>query len=257
MWAVAGWAACAAIALYVVLFYPLWLRFGSFPLSAPIGKRASYRTTVTVVMAVYNGATFLRAKLDSLLGLDYDHSLVQILVVSDGSTDDTEAIAWEYADRGVELLVQPHSGKASAVNVALQHATGEILFFTDVRQPLEPSALAELVANFADPSIGAVTGELRLLAGEAGEQQDMGLYWKYEIWARSQQSSIYSLFNTTGCIYALRRSLARPLPADTLSDDAALPLGASAYGRCIGDCLNCSPPPTACAGTSCRTSSDG
>jgi cellulose synthase/poly-beta-1,6-N-acetylglucosamine synthase-like glycosyltransferase len=85
-------------------------------------------------------------------------------------------------------------------------------------------ALRHLAANFADPTVGAVTGEMRILKGEAGEQADMDLYWRYEVWARQKQSRIDSIFNTTGCIYAMRRALARPIPADTLSDDAALPL---------------------------------
>lgn len=226
MLALAGWALCALVVLYVVVLYPLWLRVGRFQLRPAVQKQRSFRTTVTIVIAVYNGAAFLRTKLESLLALEYDPALLQILIVSDGSTDQTEAIVQEYADRGVTLLVQPHQGKSAAVNLALAHATGEILFFTDVRQPLESNALAELVANFADPSVGAVTGEMKLLPGEAGEQQDFGLYWKYEIWARSRQSAIDSLFNTTGCIYAIRRSLAAPIPEDTLSDDAILPLGA-------------------------------
>ena len=126
----------------------------------------------------------------------------------------------------MELLVCPHAGKAAALNAAFRRATGELLFFTDVRQPVDRMALAHLVANFADPTVGGVTGEMRLFPGEAGEQEDMGLYWRYELWARLRHSEIDSLFNTTGCIYALRRSLAQPLPEDTLSDDAILPLRA-------------------------------
>ncbi len=108
--------------------------------------------------------------------------------------------------------------------MAFEKASGEILFFTDVRQPLDPMALRHLVANFADPTIGAVTGEMRLVKGEAGEQIDMDLYWRYELWARTQQTQIDSIFNTTGCIYAIRRNLVKSLYPDTLSDDAALPL---------------------------------
>jgi hypothetical protein len=87
-------------------------------------------------------------------------------------------------------------------------------------------ALTQLVANFADPTVGAATGEMRLLPSTSGEQEDMGLYWRYELWARRRHSEIDSLFNTTGCLYAMRRNLAGPLPLDTLSDDAILPLGA-------------------------------
>ncbi len=137
--------------------------------------------------------------------------------------------------------------------MALHRATGELLFFTDVRQPLDPMALRHLVANFADPTVGAVTGEMRLLKGESGEQADMDLYWRYEIWARTRQSAIDSIFNTTGCIYAMRRNLAVPLRIDTLSDDAALPLGAFFAGyRVIFDAAAIAVDYPAVAGTEFR-----
>jgi cellulose synthase/poly-beta-1,6-N-acetylglucosamine synthase-like glycosyltransferase len=99
------------------------------------------------------------------------------------------------------------------------------VFFTDVRQPLDPRALSLLVANFADASVGAVTGELRYFnTGLAGEQEVMELYWRYELWARNHHSRIDSIFAATGCIYAVRRSLAGPIPTDTLADDAVIPL---------------------------------
>jgi cellulose synthase/poly-beta-1,6-N-acetylglucosamine synthase-like glycosyltransferase len=220
--AVAGLAAGA----WTIAVYPLLLRVWPFRRAATVLKDPQWRATVSVVMAVYNGAHFLRAKLESILSLDYPRELMEVLVVSDGSTDQSNAIAGEYAGRGVKLIVVPRGGKAAALNAAFEHAGGEILFFTDVRQPLDRAALRELVANFADPTVGAVTGELRLLPGEAGEQADMDMYWRYEVWARKRHSEIDSLFNTTGCIYAMRRSLAGPIPADTLTDDAILPLRA-------------------------------
>ncbi len=216
----------AAIALYILLGYPLLLAVVPFKRAPAVRKDLNYQTTVSVIMAVYNGAPHMRAKLETILGLDYPQQLLQIIVVSDGSTDETEALVREYADRGVELLVAPHGGKAAALNLALPHAKGDLLFFTDVRQALDPLALRHLVANFADPTIGAVTGEMRLRKAEHGEQANMDLYWRYELWARDRQTRIDSIFNTTGCIYAMRRSLATPLRPDTLSDDAALPLTA-------------------------------
>jgi cellulose synthase/poly-beta-1,6-N-acetylglucosamine synthase-like glycosyltransferase len=217
-------AAGAAIALYILIGYPILLRIVRFKPGPAVRKDLSYSPTVTAIVAVYNGAAQIRAKLETLRALDYPKQLLNVIVVSDGSTDATEAIVKEYADRGVQLIAAPHRGKATALNLAFEQATGDLLFFTDVRQPLDPMALRHLAANFADPTVGAVTGEMRLLKGEAGEQADMDLYWRYEIWAREQQSRIDSIFNTTGCIYAMRRSLANPLPPDTLSDDAALPL---------------------------------
>lgn len=212
---------------YIIIGYPLLLSFRQGRAAPAVRKDMAYRTTVSVIVAVYNGEQFIRQKLESLLGLDYPAGLVQILVVSDGSTDGTDRIVEEYAGRNVELIRVPRGGKAAALNAAMPRATGEILFFTDVRQALDPAALSHLVANFADGSVGAVTGELQLLdPARAGQQADLELYWRYELWARRRHSRIDSIFNTTGCIYALRRSLAEPIPPDTLTDDAVIPLRA-------------------------------
>jgi cellulose synthase/poly-beta-1,6-N-acetylglucosamine synthase-like glycosyltransferase len=213
------------VVAYVIIGYPVVLSVYGGRVAPPIRKDMKFQTTVTVIVAVYNGEQFIRHKLESLLGLRYPPGLLQILVVSDGSTDRTEAIVESFADRNVQLMRVPRGGKAAALNAALRIAAGEILFFTDVRQALDPDALSHLVANFADPSVGAVTGELQLLdPARAGQQADLELYWRYELWARLRHSRIDSVFNTTGCIYALRRSLAEPIPPDTLTDDAVIPL---------------------------------
>jgi cellulose synthase/poly-beta-1,6-N-acetylglucosamine synthase-like glycosyltransferase len=192
-----------------------------------VRKDMGFRATVSTILAVHDGEQFIRAKLESLLALRYPAELLDILVISDGSTDGTEGIVESFASRGVRLLRVPRGGKAAALNAGLAHVSGEILFFTDVRQPLEPAALAHLVANFADPSVGVVTGELRIVGPDSlGEQRDLGLYWRYELWARRRHSEIDSTFVATGCIYAMRRSLAEPLPPGTLTDDAMMPLRA-------------------------------
>ena len=218
--------AAAVLSLYILVGYPLllsrWRRFGP-----PIRKDLDYRTTVTVLLAVYNGEAFLARKLDNLLGLDYPTELLDIVVVSDGSTDATDSIVQAYSDRKVRLVRVPHAGKAAALNAAMQHAMGEILLFVDVRQMFDLQALRHLVANFADSSVGGVTGELCFVhTDRVGEAADIDVYWRYEIWARQRHSLIASIFNTTGCIYALRRSLAEPIPPDTLVDDAIIPLRA-------------------------------
>jgi len=218
--------AAALLSLYILVGYPVllsrWRKFGP-----SIRKDLEYRTTVTAVLAVYNGEAFLARKLDNLLGLDYPAGLLDIVVVSDGSTDATDSIVQAYSDRKVRLVRVPHAGKAAALNAAMQHATGEILLFVDVRQMFDLQALRHLVANFADSAVGGVTGELCFVHSDrVGEAADIDVYWRYEIWARQRHSLIDSIFNTTGCIYALRRSLAEPIPPDTLVDDAIIPLRA-------------------------------
>ena len=218
--------AAAGLIAYTIAGYPLLLAL-SRRRASPILKNLNYRTTVSVLIPVHNGAAFIRKKLDSVLGFAYPRELMEVLVLSDGSTDETDSIVREFAPQGVRLLrVETRSGKTNALNLGLSHASGEILFFTDVRQHFQPDALAHLVANFADGAVGAASGELRLLPGESGEQADMNAYWRYELWARKRHSEIDSVFNTTGSIYAMRRALAAPLAADTIADDAFQPFRA-------------------------------
>ncbi len=217
-------------ALYFLAGYPLLLWLGRFRVH-PIEKDLNYAPTATVLMAVYNGEEFLESKLQNLLSLAYPRDKLQILVVSDGSTDQTDQIAERFACEGIRLLRVKRGGKAAAVNTGLAEATGEVVLFCDVRQKLEADALRKLVANLADPNVGAVTGELRILlpGKQASEQESLGLYWRYELWARRRQSEVWSLFNVTGCLYAMRRSLLGTVPPDTLADDIAFPM--MAYWR--------------------------
>jgi cellulose synthase/poly-beta-1,6-N-acetylglucosamine synthase-like glycosyltransferase len=169
----------------------------------------------------------MAAKLESILALNYPAGLMEILVVSDGSTDATASIVGSFMGRAkIEFLAVAKRGKAAALNAALARASGEILFFTDVRQQLHPDSLANLVACFADPQVGVASGELVIRAGAGLEEASVGLYWKYEKWIRKQLSRLDSVLGATGCIYAMRRQLASPLPEDTLNDDMYLPLGA-------------------------------
>jgi GT2 family glycosyltransferase len=211
---------------YLLFGYPLLLAVFPWRHGPPIAKDPARVRPVTVLLPVYNGAGVLRQKLESILALDYPRHLLDILVISDGSTDATDDIAREFVSSGVRLLRVPRGGKAAALNAGIEQAQGEILFFTDVRQKLAPDSLRHLVACLADPSVGSVTGELHIVTGDRQEETDMSLYWRYEVWARKQMSQIDSIFGATGCIYAMPRQLVAPIPPDTLGDDAAFPLGA-------------------------------
>lgn len=215
----------SAIVFYILVGYPALLAFSYRRAAPPVRKEAGFQPTVSVLLAVHNGQHFIQRKLECLLALNYPRERLEILVVSDGSTDATETIVESFADRGVRLLRVPRGGKSPALNAGLAHISGEILFFTDVRQELPPDSLAHLVANFADPSVGGVTGEPRFLnPNRTGEEADMELYWRYELWVRRRHAQIGSACNTTGWVYAIRRNLAEPIPADTLTDDGVIPL---------------------------------
>jgi len=216
---------CAALILYVVFGYPLLMNLMGRRRDRAVMKRP-YFPKVSVVLPVRDGAEWIEAKLHSLLGLIYPRDLIEILVVSDGSVDGTDEIVRQYAIDGVQLIRIARSGKASALNAGMARARGEILFFTDVRQTLDRNCLERLTRCFADESVGVVSGELVLQEAQDQGQGKVGLYWRYEKWIRARQSALDSVLGATGCIYAIRKSLVLPLPADTLLDDVYLPLAA-------------------------------
>ena len=216
---------CVALVVYFVMGYPLVLAFLARRKAKPVANGLELRTA-SFIIPVHNGARFLRRKLESILALDYPRQLIEILVVSDGSTDETKEIAVEFAAAGVQLLLIPRSGKAAALNSAVPRLSGEILILTDVRQDLEPQSLRFLTAPFHDRNVGVVSGELILRAGDTQSEADVGLYWRYESWIRRNLSALDSMFGATGPFYAIRRELFRPIPEDILLDDVYLPMSA-------------------------------
>ncbi|MCX6552125.1 MAG: glycosyltransferase family 2 protein [Acidobacteria bacterium] len=221
-----------AVIVYTIAGYPFVLALLTSLRRRRVDGRRFEPRSVTVLLAVHNGEAWIARKLASLLALDYPRELVHVLVLDDGSTDGTAEVVRRVTDPRVELVTLPHGGKAQALNAGLARARGEILFFTDVRQPLHPQSLRRLVERFADPRVGVVSGELVIHAANR-EESTVGLYWKYEKWIRRQQSLLNGMTGATGCIYAMRRELAVPLPPDTLVDDMFLPLSARLRGSRI------------------------
>ena len=187
---------------------------------------------VSIVIAARNEAARLPARIENLLASDYPRHLCQIIVVSDGSTDDTAEALTAYRDV-LQLIEIPCSGKATALNTAVAHAYHPILVFADARQRFAPDAIRRLVSHFADSRIGAVSGELVLDCEDASLAQasngstiadGVGTYWKYEKWLRRREATVGSTLGVTGAIYAMRRWLWQPLPPDTLLDDVLGPM---------------------------------
>jgi len=184
-------------------------------------------------MVVRNEEQVLERKLENLLSLDYPAELMQLVVISDGSTDGTEAILRKYAsDAHVNVMLSQLSrGKASGLNDALALAQGDIVVFTDARQRIEPGALRLLLENFADPQVGCVSGELMLgdpSVGETGE--GLGIYWRLEKRVRELEAASGSVVGATGALYAIRRNLLVPLPPETILDDVYLPMQVARKG---------------------------
>lgn len=218
-----------AFVLYVAFGYPVLLAILARFRTRPVAARLELKR-VSILLPVHNGASWIEPKLRSILALDYPRELVQLLVISDGSDDATEEIARRFASEGIELVSLPRGGKMVALNEGIARATGEILLFTDVRQELDPAGLRSLVACFADPRVGVVSGELVIRQGRTLEEANVGAYWRYEKWIRKHQSRLDSIMGATGCIFAMRASLAAPIAPDTILDDVVLPLGAFFQG---------------------------
>ncbi len=211
------------LAFYVLIGYPILLALQVRWFGRPVRKR-EFLASVSVIIAVRNGERWLSQKLESVLALDYPADKLEIIVVSDGSTDSTEAIARSFAAKGVRLLVVPTGGKPAALNAAVPQAHGDLLFLTDVRQILDRECLKRLVENMADPSVGVVSGNLKIRRGAGVEEESTGLYWSYENSIRRNLARLDSMLGATGPVYLLRRRLFVPIPPDCLLDDMFLPL---------------------------------
>jgi len=226
------WIAAALIG-YSYLGYPAWLWLRSRWSPRPVRRgfvESPAAPAVSAVMVVRNEEAVIARKLENLLTLDYPQAKLDVVVVSDGSSDRTPAILADYRDSRlrsrVRTLMKPVSqGKAAGLNDAIKLATGEVLLFTDARQQIESGALRLLIENFADPDVGAASGELMLgdpTRGETGK--GMGLYWRFEKKIRELESASGSVAGATGAIYCARRSLLDPLPEGTILDDVLLPM---------------------------------
>jgi len=216
---------CCAGIVYVVAGYPLLLGWIAARAGIPVDKRPQLKT-ISILIAVHNGERFLADKLDSVIALDYPRDLTEVYVLSDGSTDGTADVARRYAAQGVQLLEFPKGGKPAALNAGILKSRGEILILTDVRQVLERDSVRQLVACFADPTIGVVSGDLPMREGIDLEESNTSLYWRYERQIRKDLAKLGSTFGATGPFYAMRRDLAPVMPVDILLDDMYLPLAA-------------------------------
>lgn len=215
--------------------YPLLLRLLARLRPAPI-RRAPIEPMVSIVLPVHDEAERIGPRLRNLLDLDYPRDRLEILIGSDGSTDDTVPRLRRAAGPGVRVWAFPaRRGKPAVLNDLVAQARGAIVVFADARQRFETGALRALVAPFADPAVGAAGGEL-ILDGGSGTAvgEGIGAYWRLEAALRRSESLVDSTIGATGAFYAVRRSLLAPIPEDTLLDDVLIPMRvARAGGRVV------------------------
>ncbi len=222
------WASAALLA-YVYLGYPLLMTLlAAWRRNAPAASDDAHLPPVTVLVTAYNEAGRIDRRMENLLALDYPKDRLEILVGSDGSTDDTAQLARAWASRGrvVVYAFGVRRGKPAMLNDLVPRATGRIVVLADARQRFAPGALRALASRFADPTVGAVRGELMLT--EDGEPttvgRGVGMYWRYEKHIRHMEGEVDSLVGATGAIYAIRRELFRQIPDDTILDDVLIPM---------------------------------
>jgi poly-beta-1,6-N-acetyl-D-glucosamine synthase len=221
-----------AVLGYTFAGYVLWLWLRSLFHARQV-RRAAIVPSVSVVMVVRNEEGVLEEKFRNLLNLDYPSEQLQLIVVSDGSTDGTDEILREYAkDPRIHVFMSSlQKGKACGLNDAMQWAQGEIIVFTDARQRIERGALRILIENFADRSVGCASGELMLGDPASGEVvKGTGLYWRIEKWIRELESASGSVVGATGALYAVRRSLVPTVPPGTILDDVYIPMHVARSG---------------------------
>ena len=187
---------------------------------------------VCAVVVAHNEEMRIAARITDLLASDYPPEKLRVLLVSDGSPDATAARAAAVDPARVTVLVQPvRAGKAAGLNAALAHATAEVIVFTDSRQRFAPDAIARLAAHFADPCIGAVSGALEIDPAASAAGTGVEAYWRYEKTLRAAEARFDSCIGCTGAIYAIRRALFTPLPADTVLDDVVIPMRLAVAGH--------------------------
>ncbi len=213
------WAALGTLC-YVYIGYPALLAAIAVfrrRRPAPLG----YTPTLSVLIAAANEEANILTKLAATLALDYPPDKLEVLVLSDGSTDATDALVRTCSDPRVRLVRIPERrGKTHAQNVGAELARGEILVFSDATAVYHQQALRYLACNYADPGVGAVSGRYKYFDthGTSPTSAGMMAFWEYENGIKRRQSDIQTLSGCCGCIYSVRKSCYTPLAPDVISD---------------------------------------
>jgi len=228
------WFSIAAL-FYIYLGYPLLIGLCARLFPRPVRPSISIPRTASVIISCRGEAHALPEKIRNILACDDSIMVKEILVGLDGEADlGSDPLP---ADERIQIVRFPdRRGKPAVLNDLIPRATGEILIMMDVRQRLDQAALATLRQNFADPSIGVVSGELVFEAEADGtaDAASIDIYWKLEKWLRMREAAFSSVPGATGALYAIRRELAQPIPTNAALDDVLIPMQAIAKGfRCI------------------------
>ena len=219
---------------YTYLGYPFALYIESLFMKTPVSTELMKNNLrVSVVIAARNEEKKIERRIRNIMNQDYPKEKLELIIVSDGSTDATDDIVKSIiseTDQWTKGFLRTYShkpsrGKPFCINMGVAAATGDIVVFADCRQRFADDAIKELVKNFVDQKVGCVSGELVFeKTTQSSIQTEMGVYWRFEKWLRKLESATGSVPGTTGAIYAVRKKLFRPLPAQTLLDDVLVPM---------------------------------
>ena len=230
------WLSLAGL-VYVYLGYPILVNLlaASFPM-----RRDRYLTDgqkVSVVIACHDEAERIKNKLLELLSSPQACFIDEILIGSDGSNDDIAASIAALNDPRIRLVeFSNRRGKPAVLNDLVPQCRNEILVLCDARQILSDNVIPELLANFADPKVGVVSGELmfRQSSNDSTAGHGIGAYWRYEKMIRRAEAQFRSVPGATGAVYAIRREAFQKIPDSTLLDDVVIPMVAVTQGwRCV------------------------
>ena len=219
------WVAVGFV-VYVYAGYPVVLILLGFVWRRPVAKR-EIEPTVSILVPAYNESRVIADKIRNVLAIDYPADRLELAVACDGPTDGTADIVRSMADgRRVRLFDYPRNrGKLHVLNDTVPHLRGEIVAFSDASSMIERGAIRALVANFADPAVGAASGVYRLMDKDGwhlGRQEDF--YWKYETMLKRREAAVGSVLGAHGSLYAIRKSL-YPFPSpETINDDYVIPV---------------------------------
>ncbi len=207
------------IVIYIYCGYLIFVVFLTRIYSKKIEK-GPYEPTVSVLITAYNEEKNLRKTIENKLSLQYQKEKLEVIVISDASTDRTDSIVSGFASAGVKLFRQEQrAGKTAALNVAVEHASGEILVFSDANSIYEPDALHYLLQNFYDPMVGYVTGKMVYTSQhDSSTEEGCSKYMEYENVLRSYETQIGSIVAVDGGIDAVRNALYEPMRADQIPD---------------------------------------
>ena len=216
---VAAFWLLAGLIVYVYFGYPLLLRLVRMLRGRAAAAIGMLEPSVTMVISAYNEETSIGEKLRNSLQLDYPADRLEIVVVSDASTDRTDEIVQRCGSARIRLLrMQERGGKTVGLNCAVRESRGDIVVFSDANALYHADALRMLVRNFADPTVGGVVGEATYVDARGEAERSEGLYWKYETGIKKLESDVGSVVGGDGAIYAVRKTMYWDMRADALSD---------------------------------------